>query len=57
MRRLRRSFRSSRIGATAVTMQRGDTVGAADGQQLVASQFIASEHPLVAVDGPALLLR
>jgi len=30
---------------------------AADGRQLTASLFVADEHPAVAVDGPALLLR
>lgn len=48
------------IAATLASGERievGDTVGATDGRQLVASEFVASEHPLVAVDGPALLLR
>jgi len=48
------------IAATLASGERiepGDVVGAADGRQLTASLFIADEHPAVAVDGPALLLR
>ena len=48
------------IAATLASGERievGDVVGAPDGRQLTASLFIAAEHPEVAVDGPALLLR
>jgi hypothetical protein len=48
------------IAATLASGERievGDTIAAPDGRQVVASVFVASEHPLVAVDGPALLLR
>ncbi len=48
------------IAATLASGERiepGDIVGAPDGRQLTASAFVAADHPLVAVDGPALLLR
>jgi len=43
--------------ASGERIEPGDVVGAADGRQLTASEFVAADHPLVAVDGPALLLR
>jgi hypothetical protein len=48
------------IAATLASGERievGDVVGTPDGRQLTASRFIAEQHPEVAVDGPALLLR
>ena len=48
------------IAATLASGERiepGDQVGAPDGRKLTASLFVPAEHPMVAVDGPALLLR
>lgn len=38
-------------------LEPGDMVGVPDGRKLTASEFEPADHPAVAVDGPALLLR
>lgn len=43
--------------ASGERVEIGDVVGSADGRQLTAEAFDPALHPLVAVDGPAILLR